>query len=151
MGIFGKPPEHKPAEPPPPARPPAPGVAPPATARPGSACVIGPKTTIKGEITGDEDIVVEGVVEGQIRVTRDLRVGPGGVVKATVEAQSVVVSGELVGDCQASQRVELQASGRLTGNIRAPRVVIAEGATFKGNSDMSVRKDERKDKTAASV
>jgi cytoskeletal protein CcmA (bactofilin family) len=149
MGIFGKPPDHKPVEPPPPPKPPTPGPA--AAARPSSACVIGPKTTIKGEITGDEDIVVEGVVEGQIRVSRDLRIGPGGVVKATVEAQSVVVSGELLGDCQALQRVELQASGRLTGNIRAPRVVIAEGATFKGNSDMSVRKDERKDKTAASV
>ena len=62
---------------------------------------------------------------------------PGGIVKATVYAQSVVVAGELVGDCHATQRVEIQASGRLTGNIRAPRVVIAEGATFKGNSDMT--------------
>jgi cytoskeletal protein CcmA (bactofilin family) len=105
---------------------------------------------VKGEITGDEDILVEGVVEGQIRISRDLRVGPGGVVKANIDAQSVVVSGELVGDCQASQRVEIQATGRLTGNIRSPRVVIAEGATFKGNSDMTGRKDlVRKDEKAA--
>ena len=150
MGIFGKPPDHKPAEPltPPKAAPPA-AVA-PAAPRAAGACVIGPKTTIKGDITGDEDILVDGVVEGQIRISRDLRIGPGGVVKATVEAQSVVVSGELLGDCHALQRVEIQATGRLTGNIRAPRVLIAEGATFKGNSDMSVRKDERKDKVAAS-
>jgi len=52
----------------------------------------------------------------------------------------VVVSGEVIGDCHAANRVEIQASGRLTGNIRAPRVVIAEGAVFKGNSDMTGRK-----------
>lgn len=150
MGIFGKPPDQKPPDPVVPAKAPHPAGGPPAVPRPSTACVIGAKTTVKGEITGDEDVVVEGTVDGQIRISRDLRVGPGGVVKATVEAQSVVVSGELFGDCQAAQRVEIQAAGRLTGNIRAPRVVIAEGATFKGNSDMGSRKDERKDKTAAS-
>jgi cytoskeletal protein CcmA (bactofilin family) len=153
MGIFGKP-ETKPADPAPvrpvtastPAAPaPAAAIRPAPSPGPSTACVIGTKTVIKGEITGDEDIVVEGTIEGQIRIGRDLRVGPGGVVKANVHAQSIVVSGELQGDCQASQRVELQATGKLTGNIRAPRVVIAEGATFRGNSDMSGRsKDERK-------
>jgi cytoskeletal protein CcmA (bactofilin family) len=106
--------------------------------------VIGTKTVVKGEITGDEDVIVEGTIEGQIRIGRDLRVGPAGVVKANVQAQSIVVSGEIQGDCQATHRVEIQASGKLTGNIRAPRVVIAEGATFRGNSDMSGRKDEKK-------
>ena len=153
MSIFGKPPDAKPAEPAAPGRPApppppsSPGV--PAT-RAGGACVIGAKTTIKGEIIGDEDVLVEGIVDGQIRVTRDLRVAPGGVVKATVEAQSLIVSGEIVGDCQATARVEIQATGRLTGNIRAPKIVIAEGAMFRGNSDMTGRKDERKDKVAAS-
>jgi cytoskeletal protein CcmA (bactofilin family) len=112
--------------------------------------VIGAKTTIKGEITGDEDVLVEGTVEGQIRIQRDLRVGNGGTVRATVEAQTVVVSGEVVGDCVASSRVDIQSTGRVTGNIKAPRIVIAEGALFKGNSDMSARKDDRKDKVAAS-
>jgi cytoskeletal protein CcmA (bactofilin family) len=153
MSIFGKPPDAKPAEPAAPGRPApppppsSPGV--PAT-RAGGACVIGAKTTIKGEIIGDEDVLVEGIVDGQIRITRDLRVAPGGVVKATVEAQSLIVSGEIVGDCQATARVEIQATGRLTGNIRAPKIVIAEGAMFRGNSDMTGRKDERKDKVAAS-
>jgi cytoskeletal protein CcmA (bactofilin family) len=109
--------------------------------------VIGAKTTLRGEIVGDEDVLVEGTVEGQIKITRDLRVGASGTVRATVEAQSVVVAGEIVGDCQAGNRVEIQATGRLSGNIRAPRIVIAEGAMFKGNSDMSGRKEERKDKT----
>ena len=103
--------------------------------------MIGPKTRIKGEITGDENVVVEGNVEGTIKITRDLTVGPGGTVKATVTAQSVVVAGELLGDCHATQRVQIEATGRMTGNIRAPRVVIVEGATFRGNSDMSPRKE----------
>ena len=141
MSFFGKPPETKPSEP---HRPVAAPVAPAAPAAKGSPCVIGAKTTLKGEISGDEDVLVEGTVEGQIKIARDLRIGSGGVVRATVEAQSVVISGEMVGDCSATSRVEIQATGRLTGNIRAPRIVIAEGAVFKGNSDMSARKDERK-------
>jgi cytoskeletal protein CcmA (bactofilin family) len=111
--------------------------------------VVGANITVKGEITGDEDLLVEGTVEGQIHVSRELRVGPRGKVRANVTAQSVVVSGELVGDCEATGRVEIQATGRLMGNIRAPRVVIAEGAVFRGNSDMSGR-SERKDRVAIS-
>jgi cytoskeletal protein CcmA (bactofilin family) len=157
MSLFGKGPEPKPENtpaPPAPAKPqtpppPAPAatistgrVAAPGPVASGSACVIGSKTTFKGEITGDEDILIEGRVEGQVRISRDLRVGPTGVVKATIDAQSVVVSGEVIGDCSAVSRVEIQASGKLTGNIRAPKIVIAEGAMFKGNSDMSARKDK---------
>jgi cytoskeletal protein CcmA (bactofilin family) len=108
-------------------------------------CVIGAKTTVKGDLLGDEDVQVEGTVEGQIRITRDVRVGPTGVVRATVDAVSVVISGELVGDCSATNRVEIQSTGRLTGNIRAPKIVIAEGAVFRGNSDMSAsRSGDRK-------
>jgi cytoskeletal protein CcmA (bactofilin family) len=150
MSLFGKPPENKPADgsapapkpAPAPQAPPVPGKgAPVATS---SVCVIGGKTLIKGEITGDEDVLIEGKVEGQIRISRDVRVGATGNVKATIDAQSIVVSGEVTGDCNASSRVEIQASGRLTGNIRAPKIVIAEGAMFKGNSDMSGRKEPSK-------
>jgi len=146
MGIFGKPPDTKaPDGPPGPPKPLAPPLPPSqAGASRTGTCVIGPRTVIKGEVTGDEDVLVEGIVEGEVRIARDLRVGQGGTVKATISAQSVVVSGEVVGDCQAENRVEIQASGRVTGNIRAPKIVIAEGAMFKGNSDMSGRKDERK-------
>jgi cytoskeletal protein CcmA (bactofilin family) len=169
MGIFGKPTDNKPAEPaasPAPAQPPRPMTppAPPAAAThhpaPAGApspvrtvsptlCVLGANTTIKGEILGDEDVVIEGTVEGQIRIGRELRIGQGGKVRATVSAQSVVVSGEMQGDCEAHTRVEIQATGRLIGNIRAPKIVIAEGAVFRGNSDMSGRTD-RKDRAANS-
>jgi cytoskeletal protein CcmA (bactofilin family) len=150
MGIFGKT-DVKPAEavprPPAPAPAPAPKQPAPASARAAgpapaaSASVIGAKTQFKGEITGTETVVVEGLVEGTVRITGPLKVAPGGTVKANVSAQSVVIAGELVGDCQASERVEIEAAGRLNGNIRAPRVVIVEGATFRGSSDMAPRKD----------
>ncbi len=151
MGIFGKT-DVKPGEAVPRPAPPAPAPAPaqkqpaPGPARPAgaaaSASVIGARTQFKGEITGAETVVVEGLVEGTVRITGPLRVAPGGTVKANVSAQSVVIAGELVGDCHATERVEIEAAGRLNGNIRAPRVVIVEGATFRGNSDMAPRADK---------
>lgn len=158
MAIFGKGNDSKPVEPPPPARPAVPASSPAPAAsgavaapapRSGVTCVIGSKITIKGEVTGDEDVVVEGTIEGQVRITRDCRVSPTGSVKASIEAQSIIVSGEVTGNCTASSRVEIQATGRLTGDIRAPRIVIAEGAMFRGTSDMSGRRDEPKDKAAS--
>jgi len=146
MGIFGKT-DNRPAETPRPLAAPSPSPVPAASPRSatpqtsGPACVIGAKTRVKGDITGDENVLVEGQVEGTIKITRDLHVGATGSVKASVSAQSVVVAGELVGDCQASQRVQIEATGRMSGNIRAPRVVIVEGATFRGNSDMSPRRE----------
>ena len=147
MGIFGKGPETRPAEqaaqrPAAPAPVPAPGR--------GTPCVVGAKTVVKGEIGGEEDVIVEGSVEGQVRIAKDLRVAQSGSVKANVSAQSVIVAGELLGDCHAAHKVEITSTGRVTGNIRAPKIVIAEGAVFKGNSDMSGRKEERKEQTAAS-
>jgi cytoskeletal protein CcmA (bactofilin family) len=147
MGIFGKAPDSKSAES---AAPRVASPAAPVAPGRGTPCVVGAKTVIKGEIGGDEDVVVEGTVEGQVRIAKDLRVAQMGCVKANVSAQSVIIAGELLGDCHAAQKVEITATGRVTGNIRAPRIVIAEGAVFKGNSDMSGRKEERKEQTAAS-
>ena len=75
---------------------------------------------------------------------RDLRVGQGGVVKATVAAAVGHRERRAAGRLRGPDRVEIQATGRLTGNIRAPKIVIAEGAMFRGNSDMSGRKDDRR-------
>ena len=143
MGIFGKN-ESRPPEPPPrpasapPHAAPAPAAAAAAVQR-GAACVIGSKVQLKGELQGAEPVLVEGTVEGSIRLTAELRVAQGGTVKAEVSANTVVVAGEVIGDCHATERVVLESTGRLTGNIRAPRIVIAEGASFRGTSDMSAR------------
>lgn len=141
MGIFGKN-DSRPAEGgtrPPLAAPPvtSASAAPPRGSA--TACVIGPRVQLKGELHGAEPVVVEGSIEGSVRLTAELRVAQGGSVKADVSAQTLVIAGEVVGDCHASERVVIEASGRLTGNIRAPRIVIAEGATFRGTSDMSAR------------
>jgi cytoskeletal protein CcmA (bactofilin family) len=141
MGIFGKndsrPPEPgpRPAGTPPPA--PAPSGSPQRAT--GAVCVIGPRVQLKGELHGAEPVVVEGSIEGSVRLTAELRVAPGGTVKADVSAHTLVIAGEVIGDCQVTERVVIEASGRLTGNIKAPRIMIAEGATFRGTSDMSPR------------
>ncbi len=151
MAIFGKPPDSKPV----PGTPVPSPTSTPSSGASGSApgsprrgpdhavCVIGPQVTIKGEITGEEDILVEGTVEGQVRISRELRVGEKGTVKATIEAQSILIHGEVIGDCHATTRVEIQSTGRLTGDIRAPKIVIAEGAMFRGNSDMTGRRETK--------
>jgi cytoskeletal protein CcmA (bactofilin family) len=159
MGIFGKSegkPEPMPEKPraavpaPPPA--PAPQKPAPAPAPASSrASVIGARARLKGDITGDDDVVVEGTVEGQVRISRELRVAAGGRVLASIHAASVVVSGEVVGNCTATQRIELQASARLTGDIRAPRIAIAEGAVFKGKSEMGHVEAPRQEKPAAAM
>ena len=99
--------------------------------------MIGPNIRIQGELSGDEDLVVEGRVEGKISVTKGLRIGPQAQVNAEVKAHHVVIAGRLVGNVVAAERVEILPSGILEGNIRSPKIAIAEGAQFKGSVDMS--------------
>ena len=141
MGIFGKN-DSRPVETGArPVSPPPPVTAASATPQRAGAttCVIGPRVQLKGELHGAEPVLVEGTIEGSVRLTAELRVAQGGTVKADVSAHTLVIAGEVIGDCHASERVVIEASGRLTGNIRAPRIVIAEGASFRGTSDMSAR------------
>lgn len=100
--------------------------------------VIGPHTRVQGELLGDEDVLVEGRVEGRVLLAREFRVAPGGVVVADVHAGTVVIAGEVIGDVSATERVEILPSGSLEGNIRAPKVAVGEGARFRGSVDMSV-------------
>ena len=98
--------------------------------------VIGPSILINGKLTGDEDLTVRGRVEGELSLTRTLIVEPSGVVKANVTVKNAVVSGVVVGNIQASESVELTQEGRMVGDIRAPRVIIVDGASFRGRVDM---------------
>ena len=97
--------------------------------------MIGPQIRIQGELNGDEDLVVEGRVEGKINVSKSLRIGPSAQVNAEIKAQSVIVAGRVVGNVTA-EKVEIVATGYVEGNIRAPKIAIAEGAQFKGSVDM---------------
>ena len=94
--------------------------------------VIGPSILINGKLTGDEDLTVRGRVEGELSLTKTLIVEPSGVVKANVTVKNAVVSGVVVGNIQATESVELTQEGRMVGDIRAPRVIIVDGASFRG-------------------
>lgn len=101
-------------------------------------CMIGEGIDINGRLTGSEDVAVEGRVEGTVALESTLRVAPEGTVVAEVEAESVVLEGTLDGDIVADETVRLVEGCNVTGNIRAPRINIEEGARFKGNIDMDV-------------
>lgn len=94
-------------------------------------------TKIGGEISGATELVIEGQVEGTLRIDARVVVGSSGVVRGEIEARSVLVAGEVSGDVRGRERVEVGASGRLEGDISAPRVTIAEGAFFKGQVEMT--------------
>jgi cytoskeletal protein CcmA (bactofilin family) len=102
----------------------------------GGNTVIGPSILINGKLTGDEDLTVRGRVEGELSLTKTLIVEPSGVVKANVAVKNAVVSGVVVGNIQATESVELTREGRMVGDIRSPRVIIVDGASFRGRIDM---------------
>jgi cytoskeletal protein CcmA (bactofilin family) len=101
--------------------------------------VLGPNVTVEGTITGSEPVFVEGTVRGKIQLSSDLLVGTKGRVEATVHARNVTIEGRLTGDVSADDRVELVASATVDGNIKAPKIIVAEGAKFRGSVDMGSR------------
>jgi cytoskeletal protein CcmA (bactofilin family) len=100
----------------------------------------GPNVTIDGAVTGSEPVMVEGTIKGTINLSGDLRVGTKARIEAKVHAKNVVVEGKLTGDISADERVELVASASVDGNIKAPKIIVAEGARFRGNVDMGSAK-----------
>lgn len=99
--------------------------------------VIGGSISIDGEIEADDPLVVHGRVTGRVQTAAELSVEAGAEVEAEVAAEAVLVSGALTGPAEAKNRVEITPEGRMTGDIRAPRILIADGAHYKGNVDMS--------------
>jgi cytoskeletal protein CcmA (bactofilin family) len=97
---------------------------------------MGEKTRYVGKIDTDEPLLVQGRLEGEIKSSNEVEIGETGVVKAAISARSIVISGQVVGDCSASDKLEIRASGRLTGSIHAGRIAIAEGAEYRGTSQM---------------
>jgi cytoskeletal protein CcmA (bactofilin family) len=102
-----------------------------------SLAQIGKSVVIKGELSGSEDLYLDGKVEGSIALKgNSLTVGPNGQVKASVEAKGVVVQGKLDGNIQASDRVDLRKSAVVNGDISTQRISIEEGAFLKGKVEI---------------
>ena len=98
---------------------------------------IGKSIVVKGELSGKEDLTIEGRVEGKVDLSEHvLTIGPNAKLKAQVSAKSIVVIGEITGNIAASERISIREEGSVEGDIAAPRVAIAEGATFRGSIDM---------------
>jgi len=121
--------------PPPPERPrPA-----PPTSRSEQA-TIGRSITIRGDVTGDEDLMIQGRIEGTVNLQQhNVTIGPEGRVKANVTGRTVTIEGEVDGDVRGTEQVALRAASRVHGDIVAPRVVLEDGASFLGSIDMSAK------------
>jgi cytoskeletal protein CcmA (bactofilin family) len=119
----------------------------PAAAEPqrrGERATIGPSIFIKGDLTGDEDLVIEGRVEGKVDLKQNnVTVGKNGRVKADVYGQTVIVEGEVDGNVFAGEQAILRQAGAIRGNITAPRVVLEDGSRFKGSIDMEAKDSGR--------
>jgi cytoskeletal protein CcmA (bactofilin family) len=103
----------------------------------GEMANIGKSITIKGDVVGDEDLVIDGRIEGRIELKEShLTIGPNGDVKAEIEAKQVTIVGKVAGNVNATERVEIRESGRLAGDLTSPRLLIHEGAQINGSISM---------------
>jgi len=98
--------------------------------------IIGESILVNGRLDGDEDLTVRGRVEGNINLTKTLVVESSGIVKADVSVRNCIISGVVVGNVTATESVELTQEGRMVGDIKSPRVIIVDGASFRGRVDM---------------
>lgn len=113
----------------------------------GKAVNIGPSVHIKGTLSGREDLTVDGKVEGKITLKEHvLTIGANGQIEANLQAKAVIVHGKVVGDITADNRVEIASSGTVHGDVRAPRVAIADGAMFRGSVDMDTGSSAKAEK-----
>jgi cytoskeletal protein CcmA (bactofilin family) len=98
---------------------------------------IGKSVIIKGELSGSEDLTIEGQVDGKIELRQNiLTIGPNAKIKAQVFAKAVVIQGEVHGNVTATEKVDIRDAGSVDGDLSAPRVAIADGAHFRGSIDM---------------
>jgi cytoskeletal protein CcmA (bactofilin family) len=110
----------------------------PGAAPRGDRATIGRSITIKGEVTGDEDLVIQGRVEGSVDLKQNsVTIGPEGEVKADISGRVVTVEGSVEGNLRADEQVVLRSSARVQGDISSPRVTLEDGAYFRGGVDMT--------------
>jgi cytoskeletal protein CcmA (bactofilin family) len=146
------PPIQPPLQPPP--QPAAPRIQPPPAKE---RALIGPSIEIKGNLSGGEDLFVEGRVEGKIELAEhSVTIGTSGRIKADIQGRRIVVMGDVEGNLNGSEQIVLRQSSKVRGNLVAPRVSLEEGADFRGSIDMTSKPEGEakplpKEKTAASA
>lgn len=101
-----------------------------------NSSVLGPTLKFKGELTADEDLLIQGRIEGSIKHSSSLTIGESGHVKADVKAEYIAVEGRVDGDLIGSKCVKVRESAKISGNIISPKVSLVEGANFNGKIDM---------------
>ncbi|MEM6701067.1 MAG: polymer-forming cytoskeletal protein [Acidobacteriota bacterium] len=132
MSIFRRD-EQQPEAPPSPTSAPNPA---PARSRQQAVTLVAAGSVVEGKIKGNSEVLVEGVLEGEVDLGNTLVIGEGGKIIGDVVARSVRISGELVGNVQALDKVELLPTGSIQGDVLSPRVAIAEGGFCKGKIEM---------------
>jgi cytoskeletal protein CcmA (bactofilin family) len=113
---------------------------------------IGKSIIIKGDLSGDEDLIIDGKVEGRIQLpNNEITIGADGRITADIEAKGIIVVGKTAGNLSATEKVEVQATGSVDGDITAPRLQIHEGAVVNGSISMtkSAVPAEKRDPSAA--
>ena len=103
--------------------------------------IIGKSVTVKGEILGNEQLTIEGTVEGRIMIETTVLVRDSGIVKADVDAANINVAGGVIGNISVTEKIEIVSGGYVVGDIRAPRLIINDGASVKGNIDMEIKSE----------
>lgn len=104
-----------------------------------SVAVIGPKIRFIGELVGEEDLIIQGSVEGTIDLKgHNLTIGEHGSIKANLMAKTITIKGQVEGDIFGQERVSIMSSSSVKGNLSAERVILEDGAKFRGSIDMDV-------------
>ena len=105
---------------------------------------IGKSIVFKGDLSGDEDLQIDGQVEGGVQLANhELTIGETGRVQAQLYAKDVIVIGHVTGNITATERVEIQVNGVVEGDIHAPRLIVADGAVLNGTVEMSKAEPDR--------
>ena len=102
----------------------------------GTTSLLSKEVKIEGDIQGNEDLQVDGQIKGSVKIDGDIFVGPTGTIEADVEAENVVVQGQITGNVLARKQLQIQSSGKLIGDCIAQTIDIKEGALFEGRSKM---------------
>lgn len=118
----------------------------------GNMANIGKSITLKGDLSGNEDLVIEGHIEGRVDLpSNQLTIGANGSCAAEVHAKTVIVIGKVTGNVIATERIEIQATGLVNGDVSAPRLIVQEGAVVNGSIEMGAKAKASQAAAAAAV